>query len=235
MENKVIDIANLAVSLSGHNIVSDVSFSVLRGEVVALIGPNGAGKTTLIKAVIGALPYSGKISVFNKDGEKGKIGYVPQRFSFDRGFPLSVSEFLSLNLDERSFNKSYEALKDMGGERLISKRLGDLSGGELQRVLLARSLARDPDLWLLDEASSGIDMDGVENFYSLVRRVAEERGMAAIFVSHDIGMVSRFASRVICLNGGLVCDGIPSDALTEESLNHLYGDESSKSGHTHGN
>mgnify|MGYP003392408954 CR=1 FL=1 len=122
---------------------------------------------------------------------------------------------------------------DMGGENLINKRLGSLSGGELQRVLLARSLARDPDLWLLDEASSGIDMEGVESFYSLVKRMTVERGMAALFVSHDIGMVSRFANRVVCLNKGLLCDALPEEALTEKSLGRLYGEESSASGHTH--
>ncbi|MDD4931474.1 MAG: metal ABC transporter ATP-binding protein [Candidatus Colwellbacteria bacterium] len=224
---------HVGISIKGASIVSDVSFSAVEGEIIAVIGPNGAGKTTLMKAVLGLVPYNGKISVFGEEHKKaaGKIGYVPQRFSFDRSFPITVGEFLSLSAPEGEVSRF---LEETGMIRFRDRQLGSLSGGETQRVLITRAVMGHPKLLLLDEATSGVDIEGVRDFYEMIRFVRDNYGMTILMVSHEINAVSKLADKVICLNRNMVCHGGPNEALTQEMMEKLYGSEVGLRGHTHG-
>jgi zinc transport system ATP-binding protein len=211
----------------GERVILDrVSFTVERGDVVAVIGPNGSGKTTLVRAILGLTSVAGEILW----EQKPSIGYVPQYVDFDRSFPLTVEELLLLRLpghlfwrhDETAHDAVMHILHDVGAEKLIEKPIGLLSGGELQRVLIANALLPNPSLLVLDEPSSGIDIEGEETIYSLIHRLAEERGMTVLLVSHDLDIVFRYASKVVCVNRRLICQGVPAKVLTAEMISKAY-------------
>lgn len=211
----------------GERVVLDrVSFSVDRGDVVAIIGPNGSGKTTLVRAILGLTVVAGDILW----EERPSIGYVPQYVDFDRSFPLTVEELLLLRLpghrfwrhDDIAHDAVNHVLHDVGAAKLIEKPIGVLSGGELQRVLIANALLPNPSLLVLDEPSSGIDIEGEETIYSLIHRLAEQRGMTVLLVSHDLDIVFRYASKVVCVNRKLICQGVPSKVLTAQMLSKAY-------------
>lgn len=211
----------------GERVVLDrVSFAVEKGDVVAIIGPNGSGKTTLVRAILGLSAVTGEILW----EQKPSIGYVPQYVDFDRSFPLTVEELLLLRLpghpfwrhDETAHEAVTHVLHDVGAAKLIEKPIGVLSGGELQRVLIANALLPNPSLLVLDEPSSGIDIEGEETIYSLIHRLAEERGMTVLLVSHDLDIVFKYADKVVCVNRKLICQGIPSKVLTADMLSKAY-------------
>ncbi|MDD5099047.1 MAG: metal ABC transporter ATP-binding protein [Candidatus Colwellbacteria bacterium] len=222
----VLEARDIGVEIEGNVILNGISFSVFEKEIVALIGPNGAGKTTFLKAVLGLIPYTGRISLFG--GEKsflpGEIGFVPQRFSIDRSFPITVREFLSL-INKRKGDE--EVLKELGVHRIYDRMMGSLSGGEMQRVLVAGVIASRPRLLLLDEAVSGIDAEGAKNFYEMIKMARDRYGMAVIMISHEINIVYNFADKVVCLNKDMVCFGNPASALTPGTIEKLYGGEAS--------
>lgn len=237
MKPVLLSVKNLRVDVGGHAIVAGVSFDLHEGDILALIGPNGAGKTMTLKALLRLLPSSGKVSW----SKKVTIGYVPQRFAFDANFPLTVSELLALRLKKARFwlhtKKSHhliiDALRSVGAERLAHKRIGMLSGGELQRVLLAYALVRGPNVLFLDEPVAGIDIEGEETFYNLVKRLNKENGLTIILVSHDLNIIYKYAAEVICLNKKMFCFGPPREALTPEALRETYGQDISGFKHNH--
>jgi ABC-type Mn2+/Zn2+ transport system ATPase subunit len=237
MKKVLLSVSDLVVRIGGQTLVRDISFDLHKGDILALIGPNGSGKTTVLKALLGLLPSSGQIAW----KEKVSIGYVPQRFAFDATFPLTVSELLSLRLKEARFwvhtKKSHQlaldALRSVGAERLAHKRIGALSGGELQRVLLAYALISDPKVLFLDEPVAGIDIEGEETFYNLVKRLSAEKGLTIILVSHDLNIVYKYAAEVMCLNRKMFCFGSPREVLTPEALRETYGEEISGFKHGH--
>jgi len=231
---EILKLDDVSVLMGGVSVVSDVSFSVSEKEIVALIGPNGAGKTTLIKAILGLVPYKGNIRVFGKDRREsvGLVGYVPQRFSFDRSFPITVHEFLSLSGDKEERRKR-EVIRDFGIDRFHDRRIGDLSGGEMQRVLIARAVIGHPKLLLLDEATSGIDIEGVKDFYEMIELARTHYGMTVVMISHEINAVYKFADKIVCLNRNMVCEGAPDKTLTPEIMEKLYGGEVGLRGHHH--
>ena len=221
-----LTVHDVSVRYKERRVLDSISFSVDKGDIVAVIGPNGSGKTTLVRAILGLEPHSGEVIWENHP----TIGYVPQNIDFDSNFPLTVEELLLLRLVGHRFwrhdAKAHEAvahsLHDVGASRLVEKPIGVLSGGELQRVLIASALLPNPSFLVLDEPSSGIDIEGEETIYGLVHRIAEEREMTVMLVSHDLDIVFRYANKVICVNRRLLCEGLPSKVLTPETINRAY-------------
>ncbi len=214
-------------------ILKHIDAHIPLGGCTAVIGPNGAGKTSLLMTLLGELPYKGAVHIpRGKDGGTLRLGYVPQRVHIDRGMPLTVIEFLVMGVQRKPLwlgvdvhlrEASLQLLAMVHAENLARRRIGDLSGGELQRVLLALALQQDPELLILDEASAGVDFHGEQLFCELLEELREERGFTQLMVSHDLGMVAHHATHVICLSRRLVAEGPPQQVLTTELLLELFG------------
>jgi zinc transport system ATP-binding protein len=218
---------NLTVKYGEHAVVDNVSFSLNQGEVAAIVGPNGSGKTTLMKALLGLVPFSGEALILGEHFHevRYRIGYVPQRFTFDRDFPITVEEFLALALGRRcSHSRVSTVIKEVGLTPLVlHKRLGNLSGGQLQRVLIAQAILNDPAILFLDEPSTGVDVAGETAVHDVIEHLNKEHHTTILIVSHDISMISCLADQVLCLNKKLLCFGPPKKALTQRSLEDLFG------------
>lgn len=210
----------------GETTLDDISFSIPHGSICALVGPNGSGKTTLLKIMIGLLvPAKGSVAVLGKPPKESKafIGYVPQRFSFDRTFPITVYEFLRMSHPFCSRTEIHEHLCRIRMDGNIDARLGALSGGQLQRVLICRALLSDPAALFLDEPVSGVDIGGEQTFYELIAHLHREYNTTIVMVSHELDVVANFADLVLCVNKRLVCEGKPEHVFTQETLTELYG------------
>ena len=211
-----VKIEELSVRKGSTEILNQVNLTANHGEILALIGRNGAGKTTLLKAILGQTPYSGRISYFNCQGkriDRPRIGYVPQFLAFDRSTPVTVEDLFCANQSripvwmshgKKRQKEAESLLEKVGGTGMFRKKLGALSGGELQRVLLAFALDPLPDLLLLDEPVSAVDRKGVGVFYDLVTSLRSEYHMPVILVSHDLGHVKKYASKAAFLQDGTV-------------------------------
>ncbi len=227
----LIVVSDLDVTLGGRAILTGVSMELSAGETIALIGPNGAGKTTLLRVLLGLLPYQGRVQVLGKPPEKlsraerQQIGYVPQALQFDRTMPLLTRELLWALLGERAQKPEQlrTILQAVDAIHLLDKPLRTLSGGELQRVVIAAALALQPKLLLLDEPATGIDVGVRLQFYELIERLRAEQGMGVLIVSHDLSVVSRYATRVVCIHHRLICTGAPEEILQMPLLEELYG------------
>ena len=225
--------SRVAVAVEGVSILDEVTASVPRGGCTAVVGPNGAGKTTLLMALLGQASYRGVIRIGNlPDGRPPRIGYVPQRLQFDRGLPLTAGDFLVMGPQRsplwcgtraRHRDAARQLLQAVKAESLERRRLGALSGGELQRVLLALALQREPDLLVLDEPAAGVDVQGGYLFCELLERLRRERGFTELMVSHDLGTVAYHATHVILLNRRAVAEGPPGDVLTPKNLMAVFG------------
>ncbi len=232
-----VKIKNLGVNRGNQMILKNISFTVHHGEILALIGRNGAGKTTLLKAIIKSLSHTGQIEFFNSNGEKisnPKIGYVPQRLSFDRNTPLTVLDMFCTNSSnmpiwlghsKKRVSKCKEILEKVGAEKHMYKSIGNLSGGELQRVLLGFALDPMPDILLLDEPVSAVDRKGISAFYSLVTSLRSEYHMPIILVSHDLGHVHKYATSYVLLDGTVVEFGKVSDMMKSKKICETFGFE----------
>jgi zinc transport system ATP-binding protein len=228
-DETVLRVSDLKVTLEGRTVLSDVSLSVRRGEIVTILGPNGAGKTLFLRALLGALPYQGSIAW--KAGTR--IGYVPQRLPYVRNIPLCVADFFALKQDAECEIGS--VLRDVGLEpELRWQPLGGLSSGQFQRVLIAWALAGDPQVLLFDEPTAGIDIGGSETVYALLARLHRERALTMLIVTHDLAVVHRLSSMVLCLNRRPLCQGPPLETLTPENLQRLFGTEVAFYQHAHG-
>jgi zinc transport system ATP-binding protein len=223
----------VTVTLGGVHILDEVSATVPRGGCTAVVGPNGAGKTTLLMALLGRVPYRGRIRLEGTRGTAApRIGYVPQRLAFDRGMPLTVSEFLAMGrqrtplwagIRRASRQRAAELLEAVDSGHLAGRALGALSGGELQRVLLALALQQDPDLLVLDEPVAGVDFQGEHMVCELLERLRRARGFTQLMVSHDLATVAAHATHVICLNRFVAAEGPPREALTSANLAAIFG------------
>jgi len=234
-----IELNNVSFSYGNNPVIEKLSFTVRKGEYLGIIGPNGGGKTTLIKVILGLLhPTEGAVMLFGKDRhdfkEKHRIGYVPQRVTqTDREFPATVFEVVRtgriprLGFFERFTAKDIEiverAMKTAGIERYRDTLIGNLSGGERQRVYIARALAGEPDVLILDEPTVGVDIGAQKTFYEFLASLNKDHNLTIIFISHDIDAVSQETKTVLCLNHTLVCHGLPRDLLNEHVLERLYG------------
>lgn len=220
MAEYILKVENLNVKLGNEEIIKDFSFEVKKGDVLTILGPNGAGKTVLLESLLGVLPYKGKIEWL-----KGiKIGYVPQRLPFIKDVPMSVEEFFKLK--EASLKETKEVLSAVGFEKdFFSKKIGELSSGQFQRVLIAWALIKNPDVLLFDEPTTGIDIGGEETIYTLLTKLKKERNLTILLITHDLSVVFKFSNFVICLNKCPLCQGVPKEVLTSDVLSKLYGEE----------
>jgi zinc transport system ATP-binding protein len=218
-ETRLIETEGLAVRLGGALVLHDVSLSIDRGEIVTIVGPNGSGKSTLLRALIGAVrPGRGRVN----RAESLRIGYVPQRLHIDPTLPLTVTRFL--NLPRRHPAGDVRAALDRAGlPDLRTRQMTDLSGGQFQRVLLARALLERPDLLILDEATQGLDQPGSAAFYARIEEVRRELGCAVLMVSHELHVVMSASDRVICLNGHVCCEGRPEVVAQADEYRALFG------------
>lgn len=215
----LITARSIAVSHGRTRVLQGVDFTISRGEIVTIVGPNGSGKSSLLKALIGAVPVSaGKLT-----RARGlKIGYVPQKLALDATLPMSVRRFLDLP-HRVSEAEATEALSQAGCAPLGHRQLADLSGGQLQRIMLSRALLSDPDLLILDEATQGLDQPGEADFYQRIEEVRSTRGCAVLMVSHDLHVVMAASDRVICLNGHICCEGHPEQVASAPEYRALFG------------
>jgi zinc transport system ATP-binding protein len=210
---------DLSVTLGGRLVLDHVSLEIGAREIVTAIGPNGAGKTTLARLMLGlATPDHG--TVWRKPGLT--IGYVPQRFPIDNAIPINVERFLTLGV--RAPRVAIEAaLEETGTARLRRSALWTLSGGEMQRVLLARALIGSPDFLVLDEPVQAVDYTGEAQLYDLIASIRDQRGCGILLISHDLHMVMKASDRVICLNRHICCQGVPQAVAADPAYLHLFG------------
>lgn len=215
----LIEAQKVSVAYGGHPVLRNVSLTVEPGEIVTVVGPNGSGKTSLLRLLIGAVqPVSGTIK--RKSGLR--IGYVPQKLHIDPTLPITVDRFLRLNRGT-SRTSSAAALQSAGVPDLAQQQLSALSGGQFQRVLLARALINEPELLLLDEATQGLDQPGSAAFYLQIEEVRQKTGCAIVMISHELHVVMAASDRVICLNGHVCCEGTPEIVSAAPEYRALFG------------
>ncbi len=214
---EVLKVEKLNVVLGGKRVLEDVSFSLKRGEILAILGPNGAGKSTLLKAIAGIVPYKGSIFI-----SKGvKVGYVPQNINFNPRIPLTVEDFVFLGTG-KDRRKLEGILKKLSIEKYRKELYSKLSLGNKQRVVIAKAMYHGSNLLLLDEPTSNLDMEVQIRFYKLLSEL-KHQGISIILVSHDVGIVVSYVDRVLCLNRKMFYHGKPERALNLELLRKVYG------------
>ncbi|MCX5698940.1 MAG: metal ABC transporter ATP-binding protein [Candidatus Omnitrophica bacterium] len=227
-------IDNLTVKFGDNAILDNVNLHVNCGEVIGVVGPNGAGKTTLLRTILGEIHYQGRIR-FQIEGsvsKRPKIGYVPQKLQFDLSSPISVADIVAsaisshpvwIGINHDLLEKVKSVLSLFSAEHLLKRRIGELSGGELQRVLLAIAMTPEPDLLLLDEPASGVDVKGLSLFYQIVDDLRKKHDIAVILVTHDLAGVSCYVDRLILLNRSVIAEGEPKAVLSNEKLVKTFG------------
>ena len=229
-----IELDHVGVKAGPDVLIEDVSFHIHCGQLTALVGPNGAGKTTLVKAILGQRPYTGTIRHVDAEGHKfpvPRIGYVPQQLPFDREMPLTVCDLMAASLSRRPVwtgvgkamrERAHKALEETQAASLIDKRLGALSGGELQRVLLAMALTPVPDLLVLDEPVSGVDQNGLALFLQTVSALRQTHHMAILMVSHDWDLVRRYADFVVLVQQKVLKAGSPQEVFSSPEFANVF-------------
>lgn len=228
-----LEINNVSVRIGGVSILQNVDATVPKGGCTAIVGPNGCGKTTLLLAILKQIPYEGVITIQPPpDSPVPNIGYVPQKLQFDRGLPMTVRDFLVMGVQRmplwlgtrrRHRENARRLLSYVHSEMLTNRQLGVLSGGELQRILLALALQREPDILILDEPAAGVDVQGGHLFCELLERLRGDKGFTQLMVSHDLATVTHHATHVILLNRRVVAEGPPKDVLTPANLADVFG------------
>ena len=215
----LLTVSDLSVNLAGTTVLHDIDLTIDRGEIVTIVGPNGSGKSTLLRAIVGAInASSGDIT----HAAKLAIGYVPQHLKIDPTFPVTVRRFLNLPKPV-SDSDAGEVLLKVGVATLGGRQLTQLSGGQFQRVLLARALLGNPDLLILDEATQGLDQSGSATFYRLIDSIRQDLNCAVLMVSHELHVVMAASDRVICLNGHVCCEGHPEHVMSAPEYRALFG------------
>lgn len=226
-------IQNLSVKIGSDAILKDVNLHIHCGEMVALIGPNGAGKSTLLKAILGQRDHDGVIS-FSVPGQrarKARIGYVPQSPTFDPGDPVTVADLFSccmsklpafLGQTKGMREKIFGCLARVHGEDLMDKRIGTLSGGELQRILLALALEPVPNILILDEPLSGVDVEGMETLMDMLDEIRQTYDLSILMTTHDFSLLPQYADQVVLIDHRIVCQGSPFDVLGSEAFRQVF-------------
>ncbi len=224
--NPILEVKEVSVEFEKDKKVLDkVSFDIKRGELVSLIGLNGAGKTVLLKTIIGLIvPTEGVVKKHTDN-----IFYIPQKSDLDMSFPLSVADFCKL-FGAGNYKKY---ISDVGMSSFLKSAVSDLSGGEYQRVLIAIALSRKPDLLLLDEPVSGIDLVGESSFYSLIDEIRKEYDLSVLIVSHNIHLVIKNSDKVLCLANHLCCTGVPAEVKESEAFVKMFGNHLQPYAHKH--
>ena len=221
MPNALINVNNISLSHEGKNILDNVSFKLHPGEFITLIGPNGAGKSSLIKVLLGIIKQDSGEVIRN---DHIKLGYTPQSFSANPYIPISVIDFLTLN-QRLDSNFTEETYKLTGIEDLINLPLKNLSGGELQKVLLTRALLNKPNVLILDEPAQNLDVDAQIQLYKLIQDIHQKQNCAVLMVSHDLHRVMKESTQVLCLYHHICCEGLPESILKDDQFNDLFADQ----------
>lgn len=219
MGETLASLEKISLTIGNRTILHDISLELQAGSILTVIGPNGAGKSTLLRILLG-LQEADSGTIFRKN--KLRIGYVPQKVSIDSQMPLSVRYFIQLGC-KTDPDKVEQAMQDVGASHIIDHPVQAISGGEFQRVLLARALLRQPDLLVLDEPAQGVDVNGQAQLYQLIDRLVEERGFGVIMVSHDLHLVMAKTDKVLCLNQHICCSGHPEDVSKHPEYMNLFG------------
>lgn len=227
-------ISDITVKIDGQTILENINIHIHCGELTVVIGKNGAGKSTLIKAILGEVKHTGKITFLDMKENKNKkikIGYVPQSINVEKDMPITVYDMfasyisnipVAFKKDKNLYNDIKEHLKLFGADKLIDKGIGNLSGGELQRVLLAIATKPIPNLLLLDEPVSGIDANGIKDFYEIVNNLKKEYDMSIILVSHDLDLVKKYADKVILLDKKIIKEGNPNEVYESKEFKNIF-------------
>ncbi|WP_341708069.1 zinc ABC transporter ATP-binding protein ZnuC [Halopseudomonas sp.] len=223
MSEELLSLKQVSLRLNATDVLEGVNLSVKRGEIVTLIGPNGAGKTSLVRIVLGLLKASGG-KVWRRS--RLRIGYMPQKLQIDPSLPLTVLRFLLL-VPGTKRPAVEAALQEVGAEHLLARPLQQVSGGELQRILLARALLRQPDLLVLDEPVQGVDVNGQIELYQLITRLRDRYGCGVLMVSHDLHLVMATTNTVVCLNRHVCCSGHPEQVSLDPAFVAMFGDQAS--------
>ena len=221
MPDALITAENISLNHNGKNILDDVSLKLHPGEFITLIGPNGAGKSSLIKVLLGIIKQdSGQVNHSNNV----RLGYTPQSFTSNPFIPISVVDFLTLNqkTDKNFTNQTSELT---GIKDLLNAPLKNLSGGELQKVLLTRALLNKPNVLILDEPAQNLDVDGQMQLYKLIQEIHQEQKCAVLMVSHDLHRVMKESTQVLCLYHHICCEGPPGSILKDEQFSNLFADQ----------
>ena len=222
-QNILVKLDNVGISINDKWLVKGVSLQVEKNKIVTLIGPNGSGKSTTAKIALGIYKkIQGKVEKYTN-----KVGYVPQKISIDWTLPLRVKDFMTLteSLDHETIS---EALSLTGVIHLKEKNLSDLSGGEFQRVLLARAISKKPELLVLDEPVQGVDFTGEIALYELIKKICDELNCGILLISHDLHTVMTATDHVVCLNGHVCCSGSPIDVAKNNEYKALFGEQASQ-------
>ena len=229
-------INNISVKIGKDVILKDVNIHIHCGELTVIIGRNGAGKTTLLRAILGEVEHTGNVTFADqKDNvtKKIKIGFVPQSINVEKHMPTTVYDLFAscithipvfLRKDKKIYNEIKEQLKIFGADELIDKSIGDLSGGELQRVLIAIATKPVPNLLILDEPVSGIDRNGTKEFYNIISKLKTEYDMSIILVSHDLELASKYSDKVILLDKEVIKEGTPEDVFNSLEFRNRFGE-----------
>lgn len=239
MSATLLSLSAVNLVLGGRTLLVDINLQLKAGEIVTVVGPNGAGKTTLLRVALGLQKTtSGHVSCV----PGLTIGYVPQKLHIDPTFPITVRRFLALAKSNHKIQFDI-LLAEVGAKHVIDSPLQNLSGGELQRVLMARALIRNPNVLVLDEPVQGVDVHGQAELYDLISRVSTERGCAILMVSHDLHLVMSSTDKVLCLNRSICCSGTPEVVVSDPAYAELFGEHAAshlalyihgkKDGHNH--
>jgi zinc transport system ATP-binding protein len=215
----LLDLRGIGYTVGARHILQGIFLQIARGQIVTLIGPNGAGKTTLIKIAMGLLePSDGQVLL----APDLRVGYMPQRLAVESTMPINVERFLKLAAHAHR-GSAADALAEVGASALLRARLQDLSGGELQRVLLARALLQRPHLLVLDEPAQGVDLKGQAELYRLITQIRDRHNCGVLMVSHDLHLVMSATDEVICLNQHVCCHGHPEKVSSDPAYLELFG------------
>jgi zinc transport system ATP-binding protein len=238
----IIEIKNVSFGYdSSEEVLRDINLNIHKGDYIGFVGPNGSGKTTLIKVIVGLLKFDkGSIKIFGEEMKKfkdwHKIGYIPQRLSnFDKNFPVTVADVVLMGrYSERKWGKritsedkesAKKALKEVGMWNYRERLIGNLSGGQMQRVFIARALVNNPEIIFLDEPTTGIDERSEKEFYQLLQKLNKEFGITLIVVSHDIEKLTQEVMHMVCINRTLTCHITPEEFIKESQSNNMFGQD----------
>ena len=221
----IISAEHISHRFNNRVVLDQVSLEVKKGDFITIIGPNGAGKSTLLKCLMGLItPDHGEI----KRKPNSRIGYIPQRMAINPSLPITVARFIGLNKSQASTQNMTALIEDLGIKTLADKPIHSLSGGEWQRVLLARALQDDPEAIILDEPAQNLDISGQLQFYKTLDAIHQRRGIAILMVSHDLHMVMASTQQVVCLYHHICCSGAPQTVARDPEFAHLFGQDMAK-------